>query len=179
MLVALPARAAVSRAEFDAQMQSTMTRLNAEAVGVDGIALLGQLVQNEYGTPAEEMQWAVDHDLSWGAIAAFAYVRATTGQSFSELEKYAIERDFWGYVEQAGMSPDKMANSLDQFLKRVQKERNTRIFERVRSDRRVLRMPDIGTGFGLLQETLDFRRLESPRPTKVHTTGGDLLKGEK
>jgi hypothetical protein len=73
-----------------------------------------------------------------------------------------------------------MIHSLDQFLKRVEEERNTRIFERIRANRRVQRMPDLGSGFGLLQEALDFRRLESPRPTKVHTLGsGDLLKGEK
>jgi hypothetical protein len=138
------------------------------------------MIQREYATPVEELRWAREHDLSWGAIAAFAYVRATTGLSFAELEKDALTSNLWGYVEKSGMSADKMVHSLDQFLKRVEEERNTRIFERMRVNRRVLRMPDLGSGFGLLQEALDFRRLETVRPTKVHTVGsGDLLKGEK
>jgi hypothetical protein len=78
------------------------------------------------------------------------------------------------------MSADKMVNSLDRFLTRVEKERNSRIFDRLRSSRRVLRMPDLGSGFGLFQEALDFRRLESARPTKNHTLGpSELAKGDK
>jgi hypothetical protein len=156
-----------------------MSRLTKEASSLEGSVLVGEMIQREYGTPVDEIRWARERELSWGAIVAFAYVRATTGLSFMELEKDALTSNLWGYIEKSGMSADKMVNSLEQFLKRVEEERNTRIFERMRMNRRVLRMPDLGSGFGLLQEALDFRRLETARPTKVHTVSGDLLKGEK
>ena len=107
--------------------------------------------------------------LSWGSIAALAYIRATTGKSFSALDSEAVEKDLWAFADKSGMNADKMASSLSRLLKHVEEERNTRIFERVRASRRVSRMPDLGSGFGLLQETLDFRRLETPKPTKIHT----------
>lgn len=179
-LVVCSAFGAVTRQEFDSGVTSAMSRLTKEASSREGSALVAELVQQEYGTPVEEIRWAREHDLSWGAIVAFAYVRATTGLSFAELEKDAPTSNLWEYIDKSGMSADKMVHSLAQFLKRVQEERNTRIFERMRVNRRVLRMPDLGSGFGLLQEALDFRRLEPARPTKVHTVGSsDLLKGEK
>jgi hypothetical protein len=165
-----PALAEATQAEFDAQVKGTLAKLNAEAAAPEGTTILGTLVQREYDTPAEEMQWALNRGLAWGSIAALAYIRATTGESFSALETAAVEKDLWAYVEKAGMNADKMARSLGQLLKRVEEERNTRIFEQVRLSRKVTRMPDLGSGFGLLQETLDFRRLETPRPTKIHTT---------
>jgi hypothetical protein len=130
---------------------------------------LAEGTRTEFDAPAEEMQWALDRGMSWGSIAVLAYIRATTGESFATLDRDAAEKDPWAYVDKAGMNPDKMVRSLAQFLKRVEEERNTRIFERVRASRRVSRMPDLGSGFGLLQETLDFRRLETPKPTKIHT----------
>jgi hypothetical protein len=177
-LGASPASAAVTRAEFETRVGDIMSRLNREAATPEGMVLVGELIQQEYAAPFEELKWGVEHDLSWGEIAAFAYIRATTGQSFLQLDDAAAERDLWGFAENAGMNADKMANSLSKFLKRVESERNTRIFERMRSSRRVSRLPDLGSGFGLLQETLDFRRLESPRPTKDHTLNpGGLSKG--
>jgi hypothetical protein len=174
------AAAAVTQAEFDSGVNGTMSRLTKEGVTLEGSALVSEMLQREYGAPAGEIQWALERQLPWGTIAAFAYVRATTGQSFEELERSALAKDWWGYLGKTGMSADKMIHSLDQFLKVVEAERNTRIFERMRANRRVLRMPDLGSGFGLLQEALDFRRLETARPTKVHTLGsGDLLKGEQ
>lgn len=164
-----PLLAEATRAEFDTQVNGTLAKLNAEAVVQEGANIVGETIQREYDAPAEELQWAVKRGLSWGSIAALAYIRATTGESFSVLDGAAAEKDLWAYAERAGMNPDKMARSLGQLLKRVEEERNTRIFERVRSSRRVTRMPDLGSGFGLLQETLDFRRLETPRPTKIHT----------
>jgi hypothetical protein len=170
VLSVAPALAEATQAEFDAQVKGTLAKLNAEAAGPDGANILGTMVQREYDTPAEEMQWALKRGLPWGSIASLAYIRATKGESFSALDKAAAEKDLWAYLEKAGMSADKMASSLGQLLKRVEEERNTRIFEQVRLSRKVTRMPDLGSGFGLLQETLDFRRLETPRPTKIHTT---------
>lgn len=147
-----------------------MTKLNAESAAPEGGSIVGEMIRREYDAPTEEMQWAVSRGLSWGSIAALAYIRATTGESFSTLDGEAAGKDLWAYADKAGMNADKMALSLGRLLKRVEEERNTRIFERVRSSRRAMRMPDLGSGFGLLQETLDFRRLETPKPTKIHTT---------
>ena len=117
------------------------------------------------------MKWALEKDLNWGAIAAMAYIQATVGRSFSEL---LDARGDWGaYVQTVGMNPDKMARSLEKFLAVAEKERNSRIFERLRSSRRVHSLPDLGSGFGLFQETMDFRSINQPRPTKVHD--GDVL----
>ena len=87
--------------------------------------------------------------------------------------------DFWAYAEHAGMSCEKMAHSLENFLKRAERERNSRIFDRLRASRRVHPLPDLGSGFGLFQEALDLRRIDSPRPTKIHDDPGVLAKGEK
>ncbi len=147
-----------------------MTRLNVEASAPEGASIVGEMIEREYDASAEEMQWAVSRGFSWGSIAALAYIQATTGESFSALDSSAVDKDLWAYADKAGMNAEKMASSLGQLLKRVEEERNTRIFERVRLTRKVTRMPDLGSGFGLLQETLDFRRLETPKPTKIHTT---------
>jgi hypothetical protein len=163
-----PALAEVTQAEFDAQVKGTVAKLNAEASAPEGGNILGAMVQREYDTPAEEMQWALNRGLAWGSIAILAYIRATTGKSFSVLDSEAVEKNLWAFVDNAGMNADKMALSLGQLLKRVEEERNTRIFEQVRLSRKVTRIPDLGSGFGLLQETLDFRRLETPRRTKIH-----------
>jgi hypothetical protein len=165
-----PSLAEATQAEFDDQVKGTLAKLNTEAAAPEGANILGTIIQREYDTPAEEMQWALNRGLAWGSIAARAYIRATTGESFAALDKAAAEKNLWAYVEKAGMNADKMARSLSQLLKLVEEERNTRIFEQVRLSRKVARMPDLGSGFGFLQETLDFRRLETPRPTKIHTT---------
>jgi hypothetical protein len=163
-----PLLAEATRAEFDARMSASMAKLNAEAAVPEGSGIVREAIRREYEAPVEEIQWALDRGLSWGSIAALAYIRATTGANFSALDSAAVEKDLWAYADKAGMNADKMALSLGRLVKRVEEERNTRIFERVRASRRVSRMPDLGSGFGLLQETLDFRRLETPKPTKIH-----------
>jgi hypothetical protein len=118
--------------------------------------------------------------LDWGQIAALAYIQATTGKRFADMSRENAPRDFWSYAEDAGMNCTKMAHSLDAFLKRVERERNSRIFDRLRASRKVHPLPDLGSGFGLVQEGLDFHNLESPRgPTKIHDVPGDLAKGDK
>ena len=175
-----PLEAAGPRADFDSQVSNSIERLNREAADSGGAMRIAGLIQAEYATPVEDLQWAVDHQLPWGEIVAFAYIQATNGRSFPELGSANAQTDFWTYTEKAGMNSDKMAHSLKQFLKRAERERNSRIFEQMRTTRRASRMPDLGSGFGLFQDALDFRRIEdSPRPTKVYTVGGGLSKGEQ
>ena len=162
--------AADPKSEFDAQLNRAIVKLNHEAeVDIHGPILLAELIQREYGTRAEELRWAVGHSINWGDVTALAYIQATTGRSFEAMMNEGAPKDFWAYVGKAEMSPDKMARSLDNFLKLAEKERNTQIFERLRASRRIQAMPDLGSGFGLFQEALDFRRLDTPGPTKIHT----------
>jgi hypothetical protein len=142
--------------------------------------LLAFLIEKEYGTREEELKWALDRGLNWGQIAALAYIQATTGKSFDEMSRDDAPRDFWSYAENAGMNCEKMARSLDGFRRRVERERNSRIFDRLRVTRKVHPLPDLGNGFGLEQESLDFHNIESPRgPTKIHEVPGELGKEER
>ncbi len=161
-------------------LNATLAMLNREAsLDSEGAILLSDLIQKEFGTSEEELRWALKQSLSWGEITALAYIQATTGKSFVEMTQEEATRNFWSYAENAGMSCEKMARSLGSFLKRAERERNSRIFDRLRASRRVHPLPDLGSGFGLFQEALDFRRIDSPRPTKIHEAGGLLAKGEK
>ena len=173
-------RAADPRTEFEAQLSHVIAKLNQEAQGDrEGPTLLAELIQREYGSRPGDLKWAVDHSVSWGEITAFAYIRATTGRSFEAMTKEDARRDFWAYAESVGMSQQKMAHSLENFLKLAEKERNSRIFERLRASRRIQAMPDLGSGFGLFQEALDFRRIDAPRPTKIHTVVPGKAKGDQ
>jgi len=167
--------------EASAAMTSAIINLDREAsVDLESPIHLAFLIEKEYGTREEELEWALDQRLSWGQITALAYIQATTGKSFAEMSRDNAQRDFWSYAEDAGMNCAKMAHSLDGFLKRVERERNSRIFNRLRVSRRVHPLPDLGSGFGLVQEGLDFHRVDSPRgPVKIHEVPGDLAKGEK
>lgn len=140
---------------------------------------LAALIQKEYGTREEELRWAAERSLSWGEIAALAYIQATTGRTFAEMIGHDARLDFWTYAENAGMNCEKMTRSLESFLKRAERERNSRIFDELRASRRVRALPDLGSGFGLFQEALDFRHIELPQPTKEHAGAGFLAKGEK
>ena len=164
--------------ELSAAFTTAISRLDREA-SLDGPASLVDLLRKEYGTSQEELRWATQQSLGWGQITALAYIQATTGRSFVEMTQEDAQDDFWSYAENAGMSCEKMAHSLEGFLKRAEKERNSRIFDRLRVSRRIDALPDLGSGFGLFQEALDFRRMDLPRPTKVHEGAGVLSKGEK
>ena len=167
-----------SSPEPNAVLTNVITRLDHEtSMDTEGPALLADLIQKEYGTREDELKWGVAHKLGWGDIAALAYVQATTGKSFAEMIQENAQRNFWAYAESVGMSCDKMARSLDDFLKRAERERNTKIFEKLRASRRVHPMPDLGSGFGLFQEALDFRHIDVPQPIKIHDTPGELVKG--
>ncbi|HYR43676.1 MAG TPA: hypothetical protein VER98_11670, partial [Terriglobia bacterium] len=182
LVLAVPLFAAGGRnPEPNAAMTSAIINLDREAaVDPESPMLLAFLIEKEYGTREEELKWALNQKLNWGQITALAYIQATTGKSFAEMSRDNAPRDFWSYAEDAGMNCAKMAHSLDGFLKRVERERNSRIFDRLRVSRRVHPLPDLGSGFGLVQESLDFHRIDSPRgPTKIHQVPGELAKGEK
>ena len=166
--------------EPSATLQTTIAMLNHEAsLDIEGSIRLAELIQKEFGTREEELRWASKQSLSWGEIAALAYIQATIGKSFREIAQEDAVGNLWSYAENAGMSREKMAHSLESFLKRTERERNSRIFDRLRTSRRIHPLPDVGSGFGLFQEALDFRRIDTPRPTKIHETGGVVAKGEK
>ena len=166
--------------ELNAALTNAIAKLDREAsIGSEGPLLLADLLEKEFGTREEELKWGMAQKLSWGEIAALAYIQATTGKSFAEMNQEDARRNFYAYAENAGMSCQKMAHSLEGFLKRAERERNSMIFDRLRASRRVHPLPDLGSGFGLFQEALDFRRIDSPRPTKVHDVLGELAKGEK
>jgi hypothetical protein len=179
LCAAVSLSAADPRKDFDAKLNHVVAKLNREAaIDAEGPMFLAEMVRREYGTREEEIKWAINHSVSWGEIAALAYIQATTGRSFEAMTVTEdARRDFWSYAEKAEMSPNRMAHSLESFLKRAEKERNSRIFERLRASRRVQPMPDLGSGFGLFQEALDFRRIDSPRPTKIHNVPSGLAKG--
>jgi hypothetical protein len=167
-------------AELNAALTNAITRLDREAsMNAEGPMLLASLIEKEYGTREEELKWGMAQKLNWGEIAAMAYIQVTTGKSFAQMNQEDARSNFWSYAEKAGMSCDKMARSLDSFLKLTERERNSRIFDKLRASRKVHPLPDLGSGFGLFQEALDFRSIDSPRPTKIHDLPGELAKGEK
>lgn len=172
----VPLFAGNNRPELSAGSHQELTNAIAK---LDREPQLAELIHKEYGTREEELQWAAERSLNWGDIAALAYIQATTGRSFAEMTEHDAREDFWTYAENAGMSCEKMARSLESFLKRAERERNSRILDRLRASRRIHALPDLGSGFGLFQEALDFRHIDLPQPTKTHAGAGILAKGEK
>jgi hypothetical protein len=168
------------RLELNEALTNTIAGLDREAsTNADVPQLLGNLITKEFGTRQDELSLGITQHLSWGEITAFAYIQATTGKTFVEMDRENARRDFLAYADNAGMSCEKMAQSLERFLKRAEHERNSLIFAKLRSSRRVYPVPDLGSGFGLFQEALDFRRIDTPRPTKMHDVAGEVAKGEK
>jgi hypothetical protein len=168
----VPLFAAKNRPALDVALTNAIAKLDNEPQ-------LADLIQREYGTHENELQWAAERSFSWGEITALAYIQATTGRTFAEMTEHGARQDFWTYAENAGMSCEKMAHSLENFLKRAERERNSRIFSELRASRRINALPDLGSGFGLFQEALDFRHIDPPQPTKTHTGSGALAKGDK
>jgi hypothetical protein len=180
LMFVAPTLADDSDPQLSAAFTNAIAKLDREAsADADGAAFLAGMIQKEYGTRGDELRWAFEQKLSWGEIAALAYIQATTGKTFEEMTRENARRDFWSYAENAGMSCEKMAHSLQGFMKRAERERNSRIFDRLRASRRIHPLPDLGSGFGLFQEALDFRRIDTPRPTKIHDGQGIVAKGDK
>ena len=184
LVFGVPLFAGSTTPEWNAALTNAIVKLDREAsADSEAPMLLADLIQKEFGTREEELKWGMAQKLSWGEITALAYIQATIGKSFTEMDQEMnredARRNFYAYAEKAGMSCEKMAHSLEGFLKRAERERNSRIFDRLRASRTVHPLPDLGSGFGLFQEALDFRRIDSPRPTKIHDVPGGLAKGEK
>lgn len=175
LAVALPVAAAATNLD---QIHSVVVKLNRETVNADSMALVAEMVGREYNTPASEMTWAVEQKLTWGEIAVFAYIRATTGRTFAELSDADVQKNLPGFADNVGMDTGKMARSLEQFLKKAERERNSRIFEQLRYSARGSSVPDLGSGFGLFQQSLDFRNIEVPSLTKTHNVGTGTVKGQ-
>ncbi len=176
---AAPVFAGGGRDALTVTLANTIAKLNRQAVDSEGAAQLANLIESEYGVRSDEMRWAEKHSITWGETAALAYIQATTGRSFAELTKEDARRDFGLYAEKAGMNCEKMVHSLENLLNKAEREVNSRIFDRLRASRRVHPLPDLGSGFGLFQEALDFRRIDVPGSTKIHVDSSALAKGEK
>jgi hypothetical protein len=166
--------------DFETRVRGVIDGLDA-AVATERYlpSIFQEMLRNEYGTAPSEFRWALDQSLSWGRIAVLSYIQVTTGRSFEELTAQQAHADILGFTLKSEMSPDKMIGSLEGFSKRLRKARNSMIFDRLRLARRVEALPDLGSGFGLFQEALDFRRIEAPRPIKIHTGGAGLAGGGK
>jgi hypothetical protein len=176
----VPILSAKERPRLSAAFNNTVVKVDREVLlDTDGPSRMAKLIQREFGTRQEEIDWAIKQSLNWGEILTLAYIQATTGRSFAEMMQQNAGHDFWSYAEDAGMSCDKMTRSLEVLLKRAETQRNSQIFDRMRVSRRVYALPDLGSGFGLFQEALDFRRIDLPRPTKIHDGAGIAAKGEK
>ena len=165
---------------FETKVGQTAEDLDAEVATARYLpAVFQEMLRNEYGTSQAEVRWALDQSFSWGRIAVLSYIQATTGRSFEELTAAQAHVDILGFTAKAEMSPDKMIGSLEGFRKRLRRERNSIIFDRLRMARRIEALPDLGSGFGLFQEALDFRRIDAPRPIKIHSGSAGLARGGK
>src|SRR5262245_37734341 len=82
--------------DSDAALKSAIERLDHDAsVDAEGPSLLAGLIEKEYGTSEDELKWGVAQKLSWGEITTLAYIQATTGKSFAEMNREEARRNFW------------------------------------------------------------------------------------
>jgi hypothetical protein len=172
------ADAADQGSSFPDNVEKVIRGLDADVAADRGLSsVLTVLYGSEYGTPQAELAWAARESISWGRIAVLSYLRATTGRGFSELVREGAHSDVAGFVARMEMSHDRMLNSLENLARMAARERNSRIFDRLRSSRRFGALPDLGAGFGLFQEALDFRQIGPASPTKIHSGPAFLSKG--
>ena len=69
-------------------LSNAISRLDREAsIDSDGPLLLADLIEKEFGTREDELKWGMDQKMSWGEITALAYIQATTGKSFAEMNQ--------------------------------------------------------------------------------------------
>ncbi len=154
---------------FEDRVANVVRQFDADVAADAGFpGVLALLLAAEYGTPQADFAWALEESISWGHIAVLSYVGATTGRKFEELAREDAHGNTSGFVVRMEMSQDRMVNSLEALASTAVRERNSRIFDRLRSTRRFDVLPDLGAGFGLFQEALDFRQIGPPSPTKVH-----------
>src|SRR5262245_41243637 len=95
--VSLFAAANLSPATNEALM-NVISKLDREAsADAEGPKVLADLIEKEFGTSREELEWGVAHRLTWGEITALAYIQATTGKSFAEMNQEDARHKFWSY----------------------------------------------------------------------------------
>ncbi len=181
----LLSQAAAHPADLDAsfanRLEGVVGQLDADVAADPGFAgVLGVLLAGEYGTPRSDFEWGVSESISWGRMAVLSYIGVTTGRDFRYLVVENAHTDTAGYLTRMELNPDRMLLSLEALARTAERERNSRILDRLRSARHVNALPDLGAGFGLFQEALDFRRIAPPTPIKIHigpafqdTAGGD------
>src|SRR5262245_2354274 len=74
--------------ELNVVLSNAITRLDREAsADMEGPMLLAGLLEKEFGTREDELKWSVDQKMNWGEIATLAYIQATTGKSFAQINK--------------------------------------------------------------------------------------------
>jgi hypothetical protein len=141
--------------------------------------LLADLWKRSSARVKNELKWGLDQKLSWGEIVTLAYIQATTGKSFAAMnqeDEHVV--NFWAYAEDVGMNCEKMAHWLEGF----QSERNANGTLVSSTDcehpEKYTALPDLGSGFGLLQEALDFRRIDSRGRPRFTMALANLQKGE-
>lgn len=180
LLLAPVALARDDASDFSDRIQAMVESLNRDVRVDQGMSrVYASIVRDEFRTPQSELEWALGESISWGEIAVLSYIHATTGLGFDELVAENAHIDVQGFSSRMEMSTDKMIGSLEMFAARTLRERNSRIFDRMRSAGRLDQLPDLGNGFGLFQEALDFRQIGRPSPTKVHAGVEVLKKGGK
>ncbi len=181
LLVQGVARSSDLDASFANRLDRVVRQLDADVAADPGFAgVLGILLAGEYGTPRADFEWGVAESISWGRMAVLSYIGVTTGRDFRHLVVENAHTETAAYLTRMEMSSDRMLLSLEALAGTAERERNSRILDRLRSARAVNALPDLGAGFGLFQEALDFRRIAPPAPIKIHvgpafqdTAGGD------
>src|SRR2546425_2076337 len=82
--------------ELNVVLSNAILKLDREAsMDTEGPMLLADLIEKEFGTPKEELKWGVVQKMSWGEIAALAYIQATTGKSFADMNQEDARQNFW------------------------------------------------------------------------------------
>src|ERR1041384_5824403 len=72
--------------ELNVVLSNAISKLDREASkDSESAMLLAGLLMKEFDTHEEELKWGLDQKMSWGEIAALAYIQATTGKSFAEM----------------------------------------------------------------------------------------------
>ena len=180
LMLAPGAFAADDATDLSQRVGTVVESLNRDVQADQGMSrVYASIMRDEFRTPQAELEWALAESISWGEITVLSYIHATTGQAFEELVGENAHADALGFTIRMEMNTDKMISSLEKFAALALRERNSRIFDRMRSAVRIDRLPDLGNGFGLFQEALDFRRIGPASPTKVHAGVEVLTKGGK
>src|SRR5262245_12829905 len=77
---------AAGNPELTAVLSNSLSKLDREAsMDSEGFILLTDLLVKEFATRADELTWSMDQKMSGGEIAACAYIQATTGKSFTQM----------------------------------------------------------------------------------------------